>query len=75
MQAIYGGTVAAYHTHRLPYCEAFLPAVSPYALGMFLQWHMLAVMYLGEMWHLNTFDQPNVEDYKKVTRQILDTSK
>jgi glucose-6-phosphate isomerase len=75
MQAIYGGTIAAYHTHRLPYCEAFLPAVSPYALGMFLQWHMLAVMYLGEMWHLNTFDQPNVEDYKKVTKQILENSK
>ncbi len=72
MQAIYSGTVAAYHTHRLPYCEAFLPAISPYALGMFLQWHMLAVMYLGEMWHLNTFDQPNVEDYKRVTKQLLE---
>jgi glucose-6-phosphate isomerase len=75
MQAIYGGTVAAYHTHRLPYCEAFLPSISPYALGMFMQWHMLAVMYLGEMWHVNTFDQPNVEDYKKVTKQILEASK
>lgn len=72
MQAIYSGTIAAYDTHRLPYCEAFLPAISPYALGMFLQWHMLTVMYLGEMWHINTFDQPNVEDYKKVTKQLLE---
>lgn len=72
MHAIYMGTVTAYNVRRLPYCEAFLPAISPYSLGMFLQWHMIAVMYLGEMWHLNTFDQPNVEDYKKVTKELLE---
>lgn len=75
MKAIYDGTIAAYNGHKLPFGEVLLPALSPYALGMFLEWQMLAVMYLGEMWHINTFDQPNVEDYKKVTRQILESSR
>lgn len=75
MKAIYDGTVAAYNTHKFPFGEILLPAISPYALGMFLELHMMTVMYLGEMLHVNTFDQPNVEDYKKVTKQILEDQK
>jgi glucose-6-phosphate isomerase len=72
MKAIYDGTTAAYSTHKLPCGEILLPAISPYALGMFFELHMMAVMYLGEMLHVNTFDQPNVEDYKRVTKEILE---
>ena len=75
MQAIYDGTKSAYHSHKLPFGEVLLPALSAYALGMYLQWQMQTVMYLGEMWYINTFDQPNVEDYKKVTREILENKK
>jgi glucose-6-phosphate isomerase len=75
MKAIYDGTIAAYNTHKFPYGEVLLPAISPYALGMFLELHMMTVMYLGEMLHVNTFDQPNVEDYKKVTKQLLENHK
>ncbi len=75
MKAIYEGTKAAYHSHKLPYGEVILPSISPYTLGMLLQWQMLAMVYLGELMHVNIFDQPNVEDYKKVTREILGSSK
>lgn len=71
MQAIYGGTAIAYNNHKLPYGEVTLPDISPYSLGMFLEWQMTAVMYLAELFHVDAFDQPNVEDYKKVMRDIL----
>jgi glucose-6-phosphate isomerase len=73
MQAIYGGTVIAYNNHKLPYGEVMLPDISPYSLGMFLEWQMISVMYLAELFHVDAFDQPNVEDYKKVMRDILNT--
>ncbi len=72
MAAIYEGTKAAYTSHKLPFGEVRLPSVSAYTVGMLLEWQMLTVMYLGELMHVNTFDQPNVEDYKKVTRDILE---
>ena len=75
MDAIYKGTLAAYNSHKLPHAEIGLPAVSLYGIGMFFELQMLTIMYLGELMHLNVFDQPNVEDYKKVTKQILDTRK
>ena len=30
-------------------------------------------MYLAELLHVDPFDQPNVEDYKKVMRDILNS--
>ncbi len=72
MGAIYDGVRAAYATHQLPRGEMRLSAISPYAIGQFLQFHMIAVVYLAEMLHVDPFDQPNVEDYKKVTREILE---
>lgn len=71
MQAIYSGTTTAYNSHKLPYGEVSLPDVSPYSIGMFLQWQMIAVMYLAELFYVDAFDQPNVEDYKKVMRDTL----
>lgn len=73
MQAVYGGVTNAYNSHKLPYGEVMLPDVSPYSLGMFMEWQMIAVMYLAELMHVDAFDQPNVEDYKKVMRDILNT--
>lgn len=74
MQAIYRGTSIAYNNHKLPYGEVALPDVSAYSLGMFLEWQMIAVMYLAELFNVDAFDQPNVEDYKKVMRDILNTN-
>ena len=75
MNAIYKGVLAAYQTNTLPYAEVSIPAVSPYVLGQYMMWQMLMVMYLAELMHVDAFDQPNVEDYKKVTKAILESRK
>ncbi len=72
MDAIYSGVKEAYRAHQLPFGEIDFSERSPYMLGVFLEWQMLTVMYLGRMFNVNTFDQPNVEDYKKITRVILE---
>lgn len=71
MSAIYGGTVAAYRARRLPFGEVSIGAVSPYALGAYMAWQMLVVVFLGELWNVDAFDQPAVEEYKRETKRIL----
>ena len=73
--AIYRGVKVAYDKHKLPYGEVRIPGISPYGLGTYLAWHMMVVMYLGELMNVNVFDQPSVEDYKRATREILEHGK
>lgn len=75
IDAIYKGVSAAYAEHSLPYCEVALPGITSYALGAYMEWRMATVMQLATLMDVNPFDQPNVEDYKKVTRAILGSSK
>lgn len=71
MQAIYGGVKAAYEQLKRPYVEIDLEAADAHELGYYLQFRMLEVMYLGQLLEVNTFDQPAVEMYKSVTRELL----
>mgnify|MGYP001591185787 CR=1 FL=1 len=70
-EAIYHGVVATYKKLKLPYLEVALAKINAYTLGQFLQMKMMEVMYLAQLMNVNAFDQPNVELYKKQTRQIL----
>ncbi len=71
MNAILDGTKIAYKKVEHPYFEINLEEVNEYALGEFLQFKMIEMMYMGKLFNVNTFDQPNVEDYKKETKKIL----
>lgn len=71
MQAILEGTKTAYSKKDLHFMEIVMPEISAFALGEFLQFKMIEMMYLGKLMNVNTFDQPNVELYKKETRKIL----
>lgn len=71
LQAIMQGTTRAYETHHLPYLALHMKEFSPAALGAFMQTQMIAVAIAGEMLDIDAFDQPNVEDYKRITREIL----
>lgn len=71
MGAILDGTKTAYAHKKLPYMEIVMPEISAFALGEFLQFKMIEMMYLGKLMNVNTFDQPNVELYKIETRKIL----
>ncbi len=71
MDAILQGTQKAYqHAHR-PYTSIELPEISAYHCGQLFQMKMVEIMYLGFLFDINPFNQPQVELYKKETRKIL----
>lgn len=71
LTAIYSGVRSAYREHGLATMEVSSADERAVFLGAFMQWQMCAVIALGEAWNINAFDQPNVEDYKKFTRDLL----
>jgi glucose-6-phosphate isomerase len=71
MTAIREGVMIAYQKNHLPFVGVDLEEISAYSLGAFLQWKMCEVMFLGKLCDVNTFDQPDVERYKKETRKLL----
>ncbi len=75
MEAILEGTKLAYAKKELPFMEIIMPEISAFALGEYLQFKMIEMMYLGKLMDVNTFDQPNVELYKIETRKILKAKK
>ncbi len=72
MDAIYGGVKKAYENKKVPYMEVVLPEINENSVGQFMQFKMIEMMFLAELLGVNAFDQPNVEDYKKETRDLLE---
>ncbi|MCF6276427.1 MAG: hypothetical protein L3J07_01115 [Candidatus Magasanikbacteria bacterium] len=71
MTAIMNGTKIAYKKRNLPFCEVVLDELNPKSFGEFMQFKMIEIMLLGKLMDLNTFDQPNVENYKIETKKLL----
>ena len=71
MGALYGGVKRSYQKHGLPFMELVLPALDVYSMGQYMQMKLFEIMYLAHMLGVNAFDQPNVEDYKQESRQLL----
>jgi glucose-6-phosphate isomerase len=71
VRAIYEGVRTAYRTHTLPSVSIELESVSPRELGAWMALHMAVILYTAELFGVNAFDQPAVEDYKNETRKIL----
>jgi glucose-6-phosphate isomerase len=71
MNAILNGVQQAFRKGNRPFLDICLPDKSPYSLGQFMQFKEMEIMYLGYLLGVNPFDQPNVEDYKIETKQIL----
>ncbi len=71
MYAILNGVQSAYEEQGRPYISIELPDQSPATLGYYMQMRMIEMMYLAKLLNTNAFDQPAVELYKKVTRQLL----
>ncbi len=74
MEAIQSGTLGAYKRLSLPFSVLELDSISEESLGEFLQMKMFEMMYLGYLLNVNTFNQPNIELYKSITRKILKKS-
>lgn len=71
MDAILGGVQHAYRVHKRPFCTITLPLLTAATIGQLLQFYMIEMMYLGYLFDVNPFDQPNVEAYKQETRALL----
>ena len=74
MKAILEGVKKAFEKKTRPYSEVILPDKTEYSIGQLLQMKMMEVIYLGALLNVNPFDQPNVEDYKRETRKILEAT-
>lgn len=72
MQAIVSGTKIAYGKQGLPYMEIVFEGVREGEIGLFMQFKMIEMMYLGHLFEVNAFDQPHVELYKIETKRILE---
>lgn len=70
--AIENGVVAAYEERKMPFRKTDLARFSACEIGIFMGVKMLETMYLAKLMKVNAFDQPNVELYKKKTKEILD---
>ena len=71
MDAIFYGIKIAYIKNGLPFSEIVMHQISESTLGQYMQLKMMETMYLARLLGVNAFDQPNVEDYKRETREIL----
>lgn len=71
MESILLGVETSYKKKKLPFVEIILPEIFAYTLGQFMQFKMMETMFLGNLFNVNTFNQPNVDDYKKEIEQLL----
>lgn len=69
--AIKRGVITAYNDKKLPFRETTMEGCTAYDIGFFLASSMLEVMFLAHLFNVDAFNQPNVEDYKKHTRNLL----
>lgn len=69
--AIYKGVTLSYVECHIPFNEYVLPEKTAYELGALMVFNMLETMYAAELLGIDAFDQPNVELYKKKTREAL----
>lgn len=56
-----------------PVYEIILPSVGETEIGAYMQLWMLAAAYSGQLYNVNPFDQPGVEQSKAITKQRLNS--
>lgn len=71
MNAIVEGTKGAYEKRGLPFATIEIESANERELGTFLQFNMIQTMLLAKLIGVNAFDQPNVEEYKVITKKLL----
>ena len=71
MDAVVGGVKKAYSDQQRPFDELHVPNKSAYSIGQLMQLQMVEIMYVGFLFGINPFDQPQVELYKAETKRLL----
>ncbi len=72
--AIRHAFVDTYKKTGRPCTETHIPGgLTPEAIGELMAEQMIMIMILGNLFHVNTFNQPGVEAYKEKAREIMTT--
>ncbi len=70
-RAILEASKNIYKKHDIPVMGIELENISPIVLGEFMQYKMIEIALLGKLFGINAFNQPNVEEYKKDAKKLL----
>jgi glucose-6-phosphate isomerase len=65
------GTEAALTAGGRLNCRLSLPTINAYTLGQLFMFFEIGTCYLGELYGVNAFDQPGVEDSKNLARALM----
>ena len=74
MEAIDGAVKATAQEKGVPTLELELLDKKEEGLGEFMQFKMIEMMFLGNLFDVNAFDQPDVEGYKIKTKELLSSN-
>jgi len=65
------GTAEALRSAHRPNGTMSIPAVTPSSLGALFMFFQLATAVAGELYGINAYDQPGVEEGKRITARLL----
>lgn len=65
------GFVEALREKNIPIIKDEVRSKNAYDIGYWMQSKMLKVALLGELFEVDPFNQPNIEDYKIEMKKIL----
>ncbi len=71
MCSIYEAVKKSYENKKIPFCEVLLGSMCEEEIGEFLQFKMAEIIILAKLIGVNAFSQDNVEEYKKIARELI----
>ncbi len=71
MRTFSWGTMWAFGWKWIPFINVEFDAINEYNVWYFLQFNMIKMMILGKLFNVKWWDQPNVEEYKIISRKML----
>ncbi|MDD2515914.1 MAG: hypothetical protein PHF26_01735 [Candidatus Gracilibacteria bacterium] len=75
MEVLPKGVKMALEKRKVLFMEMEIDEINEYNVGYLLQMFMIQMMYLGALYGVNPFDQPDVERYKIFLKDLLKEAK
>ncbi len=71
ISSIYSSYKDSYEKSGGIYSEILLPDLSAHSIGQYFQFLIIETLLLADLWAVNPYNQPAVEEYKKAARDLL----
>ncbi|WP_421077717.1 glucose-6-phosphate isomerase [Methanothermococcus sp. Ax23] len=65
------GTEASLTSKNIPNVSIIIDELNEYTLGKLIYMYEMQTAFMGELLEINAFNQPSVEDGKRITRELL----